>query len=113
MENIRQMIGARIRSLRQAKGYSIEELALLSGLNPSHLGKIERIERNFTIDTLNKIILALNVSPGDFFCFDSPANVQEDPLIDKTMSCLKVLNANDQKAVYEIAAHFLMRKEDS
>ncbi|NLM09057.1 MAG: helix-turn-helix transcriptional regulator, partial [Clostridiales Family XIII bacterium] len=59
MQDIQTKIGSRLRVFRILHQYSIEELAHKAGLNPAHLGKIERGERNFTIQSLDKIVKAL------------------------------------------------------
>ncbi len=41
-------------------------------LNPAYLGQIERGLKCPTIDTLNKIVCALEVSLPEFFSFDTP-----------------------------------------
>lgn len=55
-------IGAAIRSLRQATGYSQERLAEESGLDRSFLGKIERGEVNVSVLTLCEISRGLNIT---------------------------------------------------
>ncbi|MGI6733890.1 MAG: helix-turn-helix domain-containing protein, partial [Anaerovoracaceae bacterium] len=44
MEDIQRKVGNRLRIFRILRQYSIEELAHKAGLNPAHLGKIERGE---------------------------------------------------------------------
>lgn len=63
--------GQRIRQLRIAKRMSQEELALRAGINPAYLGHLERGLKCPTIDTVNKIATALDISLSDFFDFDS------------------------------------------
>ena len=55
-------VGARIRKIRQEKGFSQESLALASGLDRSYIGGVERGERNIAILNLKKIATALGVS---------------------------------------------------
>jgi transcriptional regulator with XRE-family HTH domain len=58
-------IGAAIRSLRKEKGISQEELSHLSRLDRSHMGRIERGERNLSILNLLRISKGLACSPSD------------------------------------------------
>lgn len=67
MDNIKKkeifkQVGNRIRILRQNKGMSQEELAVVCGLHRSHMGQIERGESNTTLGTLWRIGLGLEVS---------------------------------------------------
>ena len=62
MHDLAAMIGKRIREIRNAQGISLEELSFKAGLNAAHLGQIERGLRNPTIETLEQIATALEVS---------------------------------------------------
>ena len=57
-------IGAAIRSMRKELGLSQEELAYCSTIDRSHMGKIERGERNVSIANLLRISQALNCPPS-------------------------------------------------
>jgi len=57
-----QTIGESIRFLRQQNGLSQEQLALISGINTSYIGQIERGEKNPTIKTLEKVAAALKTT---------------------------------------------------
>ncbi|RAV19472.1 transcriptional regulator [Paenibacillus contaminans] len=61
------LVGNRIRSLRKAKGWTQEQLAEGSSLHYSYIGGVERGERNISLETLEKIVLALQVSPMELF----------------------------------------------
>ena len=58
---INKQLGYRIRYLRQAKNWSIEDLSLEAGINRNYLGDLERGTRNPTLMILNKIAKALGV----------------------------------------------------
>ncbi|WP_413406718.1 helix-turn-helix domain-containing protein [Paenibacillus amylolyticus] len=71
MTKLRNSVGERIRAIRKAKGLTQQQLAELSGLDDAYVGSVERGERNFSIDTLEKIISSLNMPEQDFFYQDS------------------------------------------
>lgn len=54
--------GARLRELRQARGLSVAQLALLSGLGKGTLSELETGRRNPTLETLYAVTTALGVS---------------------------------------------------
>ena len=54
-------IGAAIRRLRAARNLSQAALADAAGIDRSHMGKIERGERNVTMLNLLRVAAALNV----------------------------------------------------
>lgn len=62
MAQLRNFLGNRIRAIRNAKGLTQQNLADISGLDYRYIGAIERGERNFSIDNLEKVLVALNVS---------------------------------------------------
>ncbi|MGB3635115.1 MAG: helix-turn-helix transcriptional regulator [Rubrobacteraceae bacterium] len=58
--NVRVLFGRRIRELRKAKGYSQERFAMVSGLDRSYYGSVERGERNVSLDNISAIAKALD-----------------------------------------------------
>ena len=67
MEDIKSLLGKRIRDLRKQKGFSQEELGWKSELHFTYIGAVERGERNCSIITLEKIAKGLEISIKDFF----------------------------------------------
>ena len=67
MSDISKVLGQRIRNYRTAKGLSQEELAELCGCHPTYVGQIERGEKNATIESIEKISKALDVSLSKLF----------------------------------------------
>lgn len=58
-------IGTAIRNRRTAAQLSQEALADAAGIDRSHMGKIERGERNVTLLNLCRVAAALNALPSD------------------------------------------------
>lgn len=58
-------VGEAIRARRIASGLSQEALADSADIDRSHMGKIERGERNVTLMLVERIAGALNVSIAD------------------------------------------------
>jgi transcriptional regulator with XRE-family HTH domain len=57
--------GARVRSLREARAWSQEQLAEHAGLNRSYVGEIERGAAIASIVTVDKLAGALGVNVGE------------------------------------------------
>ena len=63
-------ISLRIKELRISKGMTQEGLAEKANIDVSNLGKIERGQRdNLSVETVEKIIKAFDVSYSEFFSF--------------------------------------------
>jgi len=58
-------LGAVVRARRNTAGLSQEALADAAGIDRSHMGKIERGERNLTFLNLARIAAALHALPSD------------------------------------------------
>jgi len=58
-------LGQSIRERRKAQGLSQEALADASGVDRSHMGKIERGERNVTLLNLLRIADAIGCRPSE------------------------------------------------
>ena len=65
--NYLKALGARVRELRKAAGYSQEDFALEIGLDRTYMGLVERGERNVAALNLRKIAAGLGVTVGELF----------------------------------------------
>lgn len=59
--------GARLRTLRKARGLSQEAFADIAGLDRSYVGGVERGERNVSLINIKKFADALEISVEDLF----------------------------------------------
>ncbi len=60
-------VGKRITQLRKAKNLSQEKFSYEADMERTYLTHIENGRKNISLSTLQKILVALNVSPKDFF----------------------------------------------
>lgn len=104
-KSIVQMVGERIRYYRIQKELSQEALAHESGLTPAYIGQIERGQENPTVNTLNKICTALDISISEIFDFDSSIKVENEAALDKIRLSLKKLSPENA----EIAANIVLQ----
>ena len=65
--DIRTRFGARVRQLRNGRGWSQEELADRAGLHRTYVGSIERGEQNLSLVNIEKLAATLGVSLGELF----------------------------------------------
>lgn len=57
--------GERVREIRLLRGLSQEELAFEAGMHRTAISFIERAERSPTLETIEKLALALEVQPAE------------------------------------------------
>ena len=60
-------IGKRIKNLREASDISARTLAQMTNLDPSQISKVERGASKPSLDALERICQALNISLSEFF----------------------------------------------
>lgn len=61
------LLGAHIRELRKAKGFSQENFAAEVGLDRTYIGSVERGERNIAALNLIRIAKKLDIEVGELF----------------------------------------------
>lgn len=69
MTDIRVQFGKRLRQLREAKGWTQEELADKAGMHFTYIGQIERGVRNPSLVNLERLAKALKVDAGKLLPF--------------------------------------------
>jgi transcriptional regulator with XRE-family HTH domain len=65
--DVKLKVGQRIKTLRKHLGLSQEALALKAEVDRTYMTDVENGRRNISIEILEKIIAALEVSVTDFF----------------------------------------------
>ena len=102
MSEIAKAIGQRIRNYRTARGLSQEKLADLCGCHPTYIGQHERGEKNATIESIDKIATALDVSLSKLF---DKLGGRDDGSRDIPLECYEFLSAKtkeEQEQLYRI-----------
>ena len=64
------VLAGRIKELREAKGYTINKLASQAGISQIFLRDIELGNKKPTVDTLDAICWALDISLSDFLMWN-------------------------------------------
>ncbi|QJT81936.1 helix-turn-helix domain-containing protein [Kosakonia sp. MUSA4] len=71
-ENIKVLLGRRVRTLRMQAGLSQEGFAEKCGLDRTYISGIERGTRNPTLEVLYILATALNTELTTLFVFNEP-----------------------------------------
>ena len=109
MSMITEKFGERIRQIRNLRGISQEQLALKAQVNVSFLGQIERGNKKPTIDTIDKLLNALDISFKDFFDFEGLTIQSVDfSVINKIIYELKTRSTEEQQLIYDIMRRILV-----
>lgn len=60
-------VGKRLKAIRTGKNISIYKLAQVSTISESHIRNLERGTKKSTVETLELLLKALNITPSEFF----------------------------------------------
>ena len=66
---IKEKVGQRIKELRTKQGLSQEEFAFKCDLDRTYITSLERGKRNISLENLEKIAKAFNMTLSEFFNF--------------------------------------------
>lgn len=69
---IKEELGQEIRRLRTSQGYSQEDFARVSGIDRTYISDVEQGKRNISLENIEKISKALNVTLPELFSFSRP-----------------------------------------
>lgn len=102
MSEIAKTVGQRIRSYRLQLGLSQEKVAELSGCHPTYIGQVERGEKNATLESIEKIAVAIKVPLSKLF--DKMGNVtdESEDIPAKCYDLLLTKSKSEQEQIYRI-----------
>ena len=102
------LFGNRIRSIRKAAGLSRETAAERAETGANYLGEVERGEKFPTLEMIERIAAALEVSPSAFFEYEAE-EIDSQVLVSKLQRLLSRLNTDQlQQALRVLKALFEM-----
>lgn len=73
-------IAAKLTYYRELKGYTVNKLANLSGVSQSHVREIQLGNRNPTVEMLELLCTALDITLAEFFSEETPEKLDQDRL---------------------------------
>lgn len=100
MSDIAKTIGQRIRNYRTQKGLSQEKLAEFAGCHPTYIGQLERGEKNATLESVEKIASAMDISLSELF--DKLGKSGSNNIAAKCYDLVASKNEAEQKQLYKM-----------
>ena len=100
MSDIAKIIGQRIRNYRTQKGLSQEKLAELAGCHPTYIEQLERGEKNVTLESVEKIASAMDISLSELF--DKLGKSGSNNIAAKCYDLVASKNEAEQKQLYKM-----------
>jgi len=100
MSDVAKIIGQRIRNYRTQKGLSQEKLAELAGCHPTYIGQLERGEKNATLESVEKIASAMDISLSELF--DKLGKSGSNNIAAKCYDLVASKNEAEQKQLYKM-----------
>ncbi len=94
------LLARRIKQLRKSRGYTQEELAELIDRDTKHISKLEIAGSYPSIETLDRIASALNVTLKDIFDFDGTQD--KEFITEELEKIISSSNEKDLRLVYKL-----------
>lgn len=114
MSSFLKLVGEQLRVIRESKGLTQSQVAELTGsmgMSKSRISDIERGQTNISLNTLELIMNALEITPDELFNFQKLAGVMEIEekkiILDVHHSLLKERELDEIKYVVRTAKDFL------
>lgn len=100
MKTTKKLLGARIKELRKSRKLSQDKLSEQVDIDPKHLSRIEVGSGYPSLNTLEKIAIALNVEIKEFFEFEHLRGRKE--LINNAVKLLKDTDEERVKLISKV-----------
>lgn len=103
MSKLAVYVGSNVKAFRKKRGLSQEQLGERMQQPQSYIGGIERGEKNISLDTLERLCLALGVKPDDLLDAQIRTEQNEkDKLIESISSSLQKRSINEIRALSKV-----------
>lgn len=104
-DTLRTKLGRLTRELRISRNMTQEEVGKSAGLTIGHVSLIENGKSNFTLDTLEGIAKAFNLTPVEFL--DGAFRNGERSQVDEITGLLPLLQAEKLDLVHSLVKHLV------
>ena len=106
MDTLQQMVGARIRALRQQRGWTQEELGGRADLDFTTIGGAERGEKSLSLKSLARVADALGVDLAWLVRQQQSetGQAESEGLVEELIGLVRDLRPDDLRHVIELVA---------
>ena len=112
MSEIAKIVGQRLRHRRLELGYSQEVASEKAGLHPTYIGQLERGEKNATLESIEKVCIALEYPMEELFT-KIVVFEKRDTVATKCYNLITTQSPNEQKALFNILQQIIDYKSDN
>ncbi|MEK4878751.1 MULTISPECIES: helix-turn-helix domain-containing protein [Paenibacillus] len=100
--DILEAIGQRIREVRLEKQWTQEELGEKISVSYSYIGRIERGQKNISLQTLERIAHALEVNVFQFFTYLDASQLIQSEKMKEIQKIIEVLYMQDLQTILKL-----------
>jgi len=108
-------VGKNIKKIREQKGLMQKEVALVANMQASNYSKIERGQRDVSVEALYKIAQFLGMTVDEIIHYEvvkTPAHVKvEDKTTNEKVQLISQLDEEDKHALYRIIDGMLTKNK--
>jgi len=90
---------------------SQEQVAHIADITPAYLGQVERGTKNITVDTLEKVCTALNITLADFFSTAKERDRSIDEVSNQILHQLHDKSKSEKQAILKMVKLVFSIKE--
>lgn len=102
MSNIAKILGQRMKNRRVELNLSQEKLAEKAGVHPTYIGQLERGEKNVSVENVEKISQALDVSLSTLFEHLGGKNNASNDIPIKCYEFIASKSSEEQQKLYNL-----------
>ena len=110
MSEIATIIGQRIRQRRLELGYSQELTSEKAGLHPTYIGQLERGEKNATLESIEKVCIALELPMEELF-YQIVAVNRKNIAAQKCYNIIANQPSKNQEMLYQLMIDIIKYKD--
>jgi len=103
--DLMNQIGKQVRILRKNRGLTQAELGEKVELPQSYIGSIERGEKNISLETMERLIDALRITPAELFGTVQPS--EKEQVLDSLKILLCNRDLNEIEIIYRLSKDVL------